>query len=181
MFFLLIASDCFLVDGFPSTELQQMNAIVKKLEAKIDRQEANMERQEGKIEKQEAKIEKQEAVINELHGKNEALGRELRSQKSELAERIETECNRTEETIMAISDREFLSGSGDSAVRDLPYIMMCAYQDHWTSTGIIAYDELTLDFSNCDRPGETFFKAMFYLPPRWRLFCDGHCQWNFYS
>merc|ERR1719234_2982045 len=100
MFLLLIASSgCFLADGLPSIELQQLSAIVKKLEAKIDSQEANLERQEGKI------------------------------------------------------DRELLSASGDRAVRDLPYIMMCAYKDDATSTGIIAYDELTLDYSNCDRPG----------------------------
>ena len=124
MFLLLIASDCLLTEELPSTELQQMNAIVKKLEAKIE----NLE----------AKIENQDVVINKLHGKNEALGRKLRSQKSELAERIETECNRTEETIMAIRDRELLSAPGERAVRDLPYIMMCAYKSHWTSTGIIA-------------------------------------------
>ena len=125
MFLLLIASSgCFLAEELPLTELHQMNAIVKKLEAKIE----NLE----------AKIENQDVVINKLHGKNEALGRKLRSQTSELAERIETECNRTEETIMAVRDRELLSAPGERAVRDLPYIMMCAYKSHWTSTGIIA-------------------------------------------
>ena len=132
MFLLLIASSgCFLAEELPLTELHQMNAIVKKLEAKIENLEA-------KIENLEAKIENQDVVINKLHGKNEALGRKLRSQTSELAERIETECNRTEETIMAIRDRELLSAPGERAVRDLPYIMMCAYKSHWTSTGIIA-------------------------------------------
>ena len=39
-------------------------------------------------------------------------------------------------------------------MRDLPYIMMCAYQDLiQATTGVIGYDELTLDYSNCDRPG----------------------------
>ena len=38
-------------------------------------------------------------------------------------------------------------------MRDLPYIMMCAYRGYWETTGIIAYDKLTLDYSNCDRPG----------------------------
>ena len=72
--------------------------------------------------------------------------------------------------------------TGNKAVRDLPYIMMCAYQDQATSTGIIAYDELTLDYSNCDRPGETLLKQCPnpYLP-RWSLFINGYCQWNFYS
>ena len=127
MFLLLIVSGCCLAEGLPSTELKQMDAIVKKLEAKIDRQDV---------------------VINELHSL-------VRRDMSELAERMETKANGTDEALEAIRERELLSATGDKAVRDLPYIMMCAYQDKWTSTGIIAYDELTLDYSNCDRPGET--------------------------
>ena len=132
MFLLLIAYGCFLTEGLSSTELQQMSVIVERLEAKIERQDA---------------------VINELHSKNTALGRELRTQNSELLERIETKCNRTEETIMATGERELLGALGDRALRDLPYIMMCAYQSHWTTTGIISYGQLTLDYTNCDRPG----------------------------
>ena len=41
----------------------------------------------------------------------------------------------------------------DGMLKDLTYIMMCAWQDHWTSTGIIPYDKLTLEYTNCDRPG----------------------------
>ena len=48
--------------------------------------------------------------------------------------------------------------SKDKAVRDLPYIMMCAYRGAWHDTGIIPYENLTLDYSNCDRPGETLLK-----------------------
>jgi len=81
----------------------------------------------------EAKIEKQDAVINELHGKLRIM---------------ETKANRTEEALQT--------------VRDLPYVMMCAYRgEKLQSTGIIAFDKLTLDYSNCDRPGETLLKQYF--------------------
>ena len=76
MFLLLIASDCLLTEELPSTELQQMNAIVKKLEAKIERQDV---------------------VINELRSL-------VRRDMSELAERMETKANRTEEELEAIRD-----------------------------------------------------------------------------
>merc|ERR1712212_120200 len=122
-----------------------MSEILKRLEAKIETQEAKIEKQETKIERQEAKIERQDAVNKELHSKNEALRRDV----SEL----ETKANRTEEAVMTIRDTELLSATGDKAVRDLPYIMMCAYRDVWHDTGIIGYEELTLDYSNCDRPG----------------------------
>ena len=124
IFLLLIGSGCFLAEGILSTEEKQMSEILKRLEAKL---------------------EKQDTVINELHGKNEAL--------TEMVERMETKANKTEEALMTIRD----SSTGGKAVRDLPYIMMCAFRSSKFDTGIIAYDRLTLDYSNCDRPGETLF------------------------
>merc|ERR1719234_2535536 len=111
---LLILSGCFLAEGIPSTEEKQTSAILKRLEAKI---------------------EKQDAVIDELHGKNEALRRDM----SDQLKSLESKANRTEEALQT--------------VRDLPYIMMCAFRGSKFDTGIIAYDRLTLDYSNCDRPG----------------------------
>ena len=87
------------------------------------------QRMEAKIEKQEEKIEQQDAIINEL---------------------MET---KTDKTAEASRDKEPLSATGDKAMRDLPYIMMCAYQNLVSTAGIINYDELTLDYTNCDRPG----------------------------
>merc|ERR1719234_1174903 len=111
---LLILSGCFLAEGIPSTEETQTSAILKRLEAKI---------------------EKQDAVIDELHGTNEALRRDM----SDQLKSLETKANRTEEALQT--------------VRDLPYIMMCAFRGSKFDTGIIPFDKLTLDYSNCDRPG----------------------------
>jgi len=127
IFLLLIVSGCCLAGGIPSSEEKQTSEILKRLEAKIEKQEA-------RIENQDAKIEKQEAVIDELRIKNERT-------------------NRTEEAFITIKDTELFSASGDKAVRDLPYIMMCVYRGSSSGTGIIAFDKLTLDYSNCDRPG----------------------------
>ena len=145
MFLLLISTGCCLAKGIPSTELKQMSEIVKQLEEKIDNQEANIE----KLEKLEEKIKKQDAVITELHRDVS----ELRTQNLELVEKTETRSNRTEEELKTIRDTVLLSAPGDKAVRDLPYIMMCAFQDSSSATGIIPYDKLTLDYNNCDRPG----------------------------
>lgn len=90
----------------------------------FQRMEAKIEKQDAKIERQEAKIERLDAIINELM-----------------------------ETKTAEASRELLSATGDKAIRDLPYIMMCAYKRSWHDIGIINYDELTLDYTNCNRPG----------------------------
>ena len=65
-FLLFVASGCFLVEGFLSTDLKELGEIVKRLEAKIEEQEA-------KREIQGAKIVRQDAEINELHSKNERM------------------------------------------------------------------------------------------------------------
>ena len=129
MFLLLISIGCCLAEGIPSTELKQMSEIVKQLEEKIDNQEANIE----KLEKLEEKIKKQDAVIKELHRDVS----ELRTQNLELVEEIKTRSNRTEEALKTIKDTALLSAPADKAVRDLPFIMMCAYKGSWTSTSII--------------------------------------------
>ena len=127
MFLLVVVSGCVLADGLPLTEETEKDAILKRLETKIEREDA---------------------VIKELLSKNEAIRRDM----SELVERMDTQSNKTEEVLKAMRYTELMSASGDKAVRDLPFIMMCAYQNHWKTTGIIPYEELTLDYTNCDRP-----------------------------
>ena len=128
MLLFLVVSFCFLAEGLPLTEENETSEILKRLEAKLEMQDAV----------------------------NEAVRRDM----SELFERMESKANRTEEALKAIKDTG-LNAFGDRAVRDLPFIMMCAYRNHRNhrnhvgsgSTGIISYNELTLDFTNCDRPG----------------------------
>ena len=127
MFLLVVVSGCVLADGLPLTEETEKDAILKRLETKIEREDA---------------------VIKERLSKNEAIRRDM----SELVERMDTQSNKTEEVLKAMRYTELMSASGDKAVRDLPFIMMCAYQNHWKTTGIIPYEELTLDYTNCDRP-----------------------------
>ena len=130
LLFFVVSGFCFAL-GQPSTELKQMSEIIKRLEEKI--------------ENQEVKIKNQDAVINEL--------KELGTQNLELLGRMETRSERTEEELKTIRATALFSAPGDKAVRDLPYIMMCAYKYSSRDTGIIPYDELTLDYNNCDRPG----------------------------
>ena len=69
----------FLAEGLNATDLKQMGAIMKRLEAKI--------------EKQKARIGEQDAVIDELQSKYE---------------RMETKANRTEEVLVALRDTKFV-------------------------------------------------------------------------
>jgi len=48
---------------------------------------------------------------------------------------------------MTMRDAEVPNSRVNRDVKDLCYIMMCAIQDHWTSTGIISYNKLNLDHS----------------------------------
>merc|ERR1712210_31134 len=42
----------------------------------------------------------------------------------------------------------------EQGLRDLPFEMVCAYQNGWTAANsIITYDRVTVEFNNSDRPG----------------------------
>ena len=45
----------------------------------------------------------------------------------------------------------------EKGLRDLPFEMVCAYQDWWgAENSIISYDRISLEFNNADRPGGLF-------------------------
>ena len=84
---------------------------------------------------QEARGRRQDAFINDLQSKNEAVTKDM----SALAEIMETKYNKTEEALKAIGEAKILSAPGGKAVKDLPYIMICTYQDNWRTAGVNPY------------------------------------------
>merc|ERR1712150_123722 len=46
-----------------------------------------------------------------------------------------------------------LPSAVEQGLRDLPFQMVCAYQDQYIGTGVINYDRTTVEFNNSDRPG----------------------------
>ena len=42
----------------------------------------------------------------------------------------------------------------EQGLRDLPFEMVCAYQDSWSeASSVVTYDTITVEFNNSDRPG----------------------------
>merc|ERR1711934_1040280 len=47
-----------------------------------------------------------------------------------------------------------LSTAVEQGLRDLPFEMVCAYQDAWTAANsVVNYDRISVEFNNSDRPG----------------------------
>ena len=43
----------------------------------------------------------------------------------------------------------------EQGLRDLPFKMVCAYQDHWDeANSVVRYDQITTEFINSNRPNQ---------------------------
>ena len=85
------------------------------------------------------------AIMFEVEERVEEMRGEMKDMKKQL-ERLES---RNVELTTKLKEVDHRS------LRDLPYVLTCAYQDQWTTktSAPITYDRLTVDYNNSDRPG----------------------------
>ena len=112
----------------------EMEILINQMEAKMTKMREQME---ARCQKNE---EKMEAHTEKIEEKTKAQYEKLMC---EMTEKLEEQ-----ETQLAAVETRLLS------VRDLPYLMVCVYQDIWTTAGAtITYDAILSDYNNSDKPG----------------------------
>ena len=53
-----------------------------------------------------------------------------------------------------VNTEEILPTAVEQGLRDLPYEMVCAYQDYWfQANSFLSYDRIIVEFNNSDRTG----------------------------
>ena len=73
----------------------------------------------------------------------------IREEKTKLEEKVGELTKKLEDHKEKVLEFEVASP------KDIPYMLVCAHQEHWTTLGAtISYDRLTADYNNADRPGE---------------------------
>ena len=86
----------------------------------------------------------------------EELKKELTELKKTMDEK-ETEMRRE----LGETKRE-LALSVKESVRDLPYVMFCAYQGSWTVNSTIAYNHFISNYNNAGRPGNRITNSSYH-------------------
>ena len=118
---------------------QQIGEMMRNMMLEVeDRMEtkwkADMKEKDLEIEDLRAKIEKGEMMREEKDNKVKKQLDVLETRNAELTTKIKE--------------------VDQKSLRDLPYILTCAYKDGWSTPGAtITYDYLTADFNNSERPG----------------------------
>merc|ERR1711990_499048 len=143
------------VGGDPKEKMckrEKLNGIEEKVEDLLQRMEImdtrwKLEKAllEEKLDIKNVEVEDLQKQLKEAKRKNE--NQEVaKSLRSEMENQCKAEVKKELEKV--------LPSAVEQGLRDLPFEMVCAYQDEWTeSNSIVAYDRISVEFNNNDRPG----------------------------
>merc|ERR1711971_25604 len=144
---------------------EKLNDIDKQVEKLIQRME-RMDILEKKLEIKNVEVENLQQQVKEgelqfesrvkeliLMTKKKNHQEEIASLKSELTMQNADLQNQCKAEVKKELDK-VLPTAVEQGLRDLPFEMVCAYQDLWTAANsIVNYDRITVEFNNSDRPG----------------------------
>ena len=102
----------------------------------------------------------------ELESKVEDKNKQV-EQLAEVVEKIWTQCESNNEEVDNIirhmesmrrnNENHFTTRIDNKEVRDLPYMMLCAFRADWRGAdNTVYYDRITMDYNNADQPGGEF-------------------------
>ena len=115
--------------------------------------EEKLNRLEGKVENL---LQKVEDLQNQVTG-SASLKKQVTDLESRLEESVKSEVNMQCKEEVKKEMEKVLPTAVEKGLRDLPFEMVCAYQDVVVDeNSIITYDRITAEFNNSDRPGGLF-------------------------
>ena len=117
-----------------SMMVAKMVEVEERVETKL---RAEMEEKDKQMEEMRKKVEEGEVMTEEMKEKANEMKKQL---------------NRLESRNVELTTK--LKEVDQRSLKDLPFILTCAYQDKWTTPGAtITYSSLSADYNNSDRPG----------------------------
>ena len=141
-----------------------MAAKMVKVQERMETQmRADMKEKDEQINKMKEKMEKGEMMRGEMREEMEEMREKLEKKMEETVEVTREEMEETDNTMKKqLNMLETLNAElttklnelDQKSLRDLPYMLACAYRDKWTTpSATITYDRLSADYNNSDRPG----------------------------
>merc|ERR1712212_4475 len=118
-------------------------------EVMLSTQKKNESQEFAESLKSEVKME-----IGDLQNQLYQAKAEKKNENQEFAESLKSEVKSECKAEVKKEMDKVLPTAVEQGLRDLPFEMVCAYQDKWTvSNSIVAYDRISVEFNNSDRPG----------------------------
>ena len=110
---------------------------------------------ESRLENKNQQVEKLESLVETMktqcENKNEEV-ENLKMHMESIEDRMENRMrNRVGNLERLVNDTRTGRQNG---LRDLPYLMVCAFQNDWRSpNSVVPYDRITTEYNNADQPG----------------------------
>ena len=142
------------VGGYPEETMyktEKLNAIEEKVDdvlKRMERMDMSWKQEKALLEE---KLEVKNVEVKELQ--NQAKEVQKRNEKQEVANSFKGDLEKQCKAEIKKELDKVLPSAVEQGLRDLPFQMVCAYQDEYIGTGVINYDRTTVEFNNSDRPG----------------------------
>ena len=118
---------------------------------------------EDKVEELEKKLETKNVEVENLHRRLTEMEMQFESRIDDLMLSTQTK-NQNQDVASLKSEvraevkkevEQVLPSAVEQGLRDLPYEMVCAYQDYWGNweNDTVSYDQITVEFNNSDQQG----------------------------
>ena len=154
-------------DGWNTEEgkTKDMASAIEELSERMLRMEADWIAEkvhfESRLEDKNQEVEKLETVVEwmktQMENKKEEVAN-LKKQMESMDSRVKTQVAKLEKRV---NDTKQTTGSDseektklDGLRDDLPYLMVCAFQNDWrTPNSVVPYDRITTEYNNANQPG----------------------------
>lgn len=139
-------------------KMAEMASAIEKLSQRLERMEAgwigDKSQLESRLEKKNQEVEKLESVVETMRKQCENKNEEVANLKKHVASmenRMRTPVANLEKDLNDIKSEKNVKLAG---LRDLPYLMVCAFQNDWRSAeSVVPYDRITTEYNNANQPG----------------------------
>ena len=113
----------------------------------------------AKIGEVQEKVQEMRAEMMEKDREMEVMREEMQEKVDVIREAMEEKDNKVKKQLDVLEARNTeltskLREVEQKSLRDLPYVLTCAFQSSWYTPGAtITYERLTVDYNNSDKPG----------------------------
>ena len=139
---------------------QQMEEMISKMmAAKMGELRVEVQERDKAMEEMRDKMEKGEEMRQEMLEKMKVVMEDMEEKVEMMREEMEVKDNQLKKQLGVLETKNAelttkLKEVDQKSLRDLPYVMSCAYRRSWTTpSATITYERRSADYNNSDRPG----------------------------
>ena len=152
-----------------------MASAIEELSLRMERMEKGWKLEkshlESRLENKNQQVEKLESVVETMKTLCENKNEEVANLKKRMESMEEMVENRMGARVATLEKHVNDTKTGrQDGLRELPYLMVCAFQNDWRSpNSVVPYDRITTEYNNADQPGGEDITMIIIIPNNWKV------------